>query len=76
MAGLQALPRGLYEAPLVNGAGAFLPDVALLIDVWWFKFYQNQTLVPLNDLIESRNVDVDDYQGALIEEGYRQGVYW
>ncbi len=52
------------------------PDVALLSDVWWFKFYLNQTLVPLNDLIESQNVEVDDYHAPLIEEGYRQGVYW
>lgn len=52
------------------------PDVALLSDVWWFKFYLNQTLAPLNDLLESQNVDVTDYHDPLIEEGLRQGVYW
>ncbi len=52
------------------------PDVALLSDVWWFKFYLNQTLAPLNDLLESQNVDVTDYHDPLIQEGLRQGVYW
>ena len=52
------------------------PDVALMSDVWWFKFYLNQVLVPLNDLLEAEGVDVTDYQDSLINEGLREGTYW
>ena len=49
------------------------PDVSLLSDVWWFKFYLNQTLAPLNDLIASNNVDTTDYVDSLYNEGVRDG---
>ena len=72
--------QGSYEETAQKVTAALqaqdAPDVALLSDVWWFKFYLNQTLMPLNDLIESQNVDVEDYHAPLIEEGNRQGVHW
>ncbi|CAN5619046.1 ABC transporter substrate-binding protein [soil metagenome] len=53
------------------------PDVTLLSDVWWFKFYLNQTLLPLDDLLTTAKVDLSDYQDSLINEGVRQGKhYW
>lgn len=53
------------------------PDVSLLSDVWWFKFYLANTLVPLDDLLTAQSVDLADYQDSLINEGVRQGKhYW
>lgn len=53
------------------------PDISLLSDVWWFKFYLNQMLLPLDDLLDVAGVDVSDYQDPLINEGIRQGqIYW
>ena len=52
------------------------PDVSLLSDVWWFKFYLNQTLVPLDDLLAAEGVDLSDYQDSLINEGFRNGIHW
>jgi len=53
------------------------PDVSLLSDVWWFKFYLNNMLAPLNDLIASNNVDTTDYVDSLYNEGVRDGQsYW
>jgi len=52
------------------------PDITLLSDVWWFKFYVNQTLVALDDLALSAEVDFTDYQDSLINEGLRQGQHW
>ncbi|MCB9152420.1 MAG: twin-arginine translocation signal domain-containing protein, partial [Caldilineaceae bacterium] len=34
------------------------PAISLLSDVWWFKFYLNQTLLPLDDLLTAESVDV------------------
>ena len=53
------------------------PDVSLLSDVWWFKFYLSQNLLPLDDLLSAQNIDLADYQDSLINEGVRQGKhYW
>ncbi len=53
------------------------PDISLLSDVWWFKFYLEQTLAPLNDLLEANQVDTADYVESLFNEGVRDGVnYW
>ena len=54
-----------------------VPDVSLLSDVWWFQFYLNGALAPLNDLMEAEGVDREDYVVSLIDEGYRQDEqYW
>jgi sn-glycerol 3-phosphate transport system substrate-binding protein len=72
--------QGSYEDTAQKVTAAFqartAPDISLLSDVWWFKFYLNQTLVPLDDLMAAEGVDVSDYQDPLINEGYRQGLHW
>ncbi|MGD9712210.1 MAG: ABC transporter substrate-binding protein [Thermomicrobiales bacterium] len=53
------------------------PDVSLLSDVWWFRFYLNSLLAPLNDLIAASELDTSDYVDSLINEGNRDGIqYW
>lgn len=52
------------------------PDISLLSDVWWFKFYLNNALLPLDDLMAAANVDTADYQDSLINEGVRQGKHF
>ncbi|MCX6044400.1 MAG: ABC transporter substrate-binding protein [Chloroflexi bacterium] len=53
------------------------PDISLLSDVWWFKFYLNKALLPLDDLLTTANADLSDYQDSLINEGVRQNKhYW
>lgn len=52
------------------------PDISLLSDVWWFKFYLNQVLVPVDDLAATENIDFTDYQDPLINEGLRMDKHW
>ncbi len=53
------------------------PDMALLSDVWWFKFYRAKTLMPLNDLAVTARIDAADFVPSLWNEGVRQGKqYW
>lgn len=72
--------QGSYEETAQKVTAALqaqtAPDVSLLSDVWWFKFYLNQTLVALDDLAAAANVDLSDYQDPLINEGLRQGQHW
>ncbi|MCX7622297.1 MAG: extracellular solute-binding protein [Thermomicrobium sp.] len=58
-------------------AAGTTPDIVLLSDVWWFKFYLNDVLLPLNDLFAAKGIDTSDYVDPLREEGTRQGtIYW
>jgi sn-glycerol 3-phosphate transport system substrate-binding protein len=57
-------------------AGGQAPDIALMSDVWWFKFYVANALAPLGDFITANNVDVTDFQDSLINEGFRDDTYW
>src|SRR5687767_6101569 len=73
--------QGSYEETAQKVTAALqaqtAPDVSLLSDVWWFKFYLNQTLIGLDDLMAAEGIEVADYQDSLINEGLRQGVhYW
>ena len=53
------------------------PDVSALSDVWWFKFYVNQVLAPLNDFIASQELDTSDYVDSLWNEGVRNDTqFW
>jgi sn-glycerol 3-phosphate transport system substrate-binding protein len=53
------------------------PDVSVLSDVWWFKFYLNKVLSPLDEYMQKYNVDKGDYVDSLINEGVRKNqLYW
>jgi sn-glycerol 3-phosphate transport system substrate-binding protein len=53
------------------------PDISVLSDVWWFKFYLNNVLLPLNDLIAANQLDATDYVDSLWNEGVKQDVqHW
>ena len=53
------------------------PDVSLLSDVWWFQFYLNGVLAPLDEFIAANEVDTADFVESLYNEGVRDGVsYW
>lgn len=47
--------QGSYEETAQRGncrtPGAHAPDISLMSDVWWFKFYLNQVILPLDDLM-------------------------
>ena len=73
--------QGAY-ADLANKLTAALqarqaPEVPLLSDVWWFKFFSQKMLVPLDDLMKQEKIDTKDFVEALYNEGVRDGKnYW
>jgi sn-glycerol 3-phosphate transport system substrate-binding protein len=53
------------------------PDISLLSDVWWFRYYLANAIAPLDDLAGAAGVDFSDYVDSLINEGNRDGAqYW
>jgi sn-glycerol 3-phosphate transport system substrate-binding protein len=73
--------QGTYEQTAQKLTAALaakqVPDVSALSDVWWFKFYLNQTILPLNDLISANQVDATDYVDSFWNEGIKQNQqFW
>ena len=73
--------QGSYEETAQKLTAALqaktIPDVALLSDVWWFKFYLAKAIAPLDELAKGAGVDFADYQPVLLNEGARDGQhYW
>ncbi|HEU4321699.1 MAG TPA: ABC transporter substrate-binding protein [Roseiflexaceae bacterium] len=73
--------QGTYEETAQKLTAALrartAPDLSLLSDVWWFRFYLAKALSPLDDLAAGAGVDFADYQPVLIDEGVREGAhYW
>ena len=52
--------------------GEAAPDISVLSDVWWFKFYLNKAIIPLDDLLKANNIDKGDYVDAFVNEGTRK----
>ncbi len=69
--------QGSYEATAQKLTAALqaktAPDVSILSDVWWFKFYLNKAIAPLDDFMKKYGVDRNDYVDPLINEGTRKG---
>jgi sn-glycerol 3-phosphate transport system substrate-binding protein len=49
------------------------PEVVLLSDVWWFKFYVNKALQPLDDLMKGESNNPSDYVDVFYKETVRAG---
>ncbi|MGI9147641.1 MAG: ABC transporter substrate-binding protein [Chloroflexota bacterium] len=49
------------------------PEIVLLSDVWWFKFYLNKALQPLDELMKAENINASDYVGVFYKETVRAG---
>src|SRR5919112_4041246 len=52
------------------------PDLTVLSEANWFRFYANQYLAPMDDFIASEEIDTSDYVESLLTEGQRQGKQW
>ncbi len=53
-----------------------VPDVVMLSDVWWFKYFLAKTITPLDDLIKEVKLETGDYQDTLINDYKYNGKQW
>lgn len=56
--------------------GGELPDVILLSDVWWFRYFMQGSITPLGPLIEAVEIDTADYRPSLISDYQYDGQQW
>ena len=73
--------QGSYEQTAQKLSAALAakqaPDVSLLSDVWWQKFWLGKLLAPADAFMKEANVAPTDYVDSFINEGTRKGnVYW
>ena len=53
-----------------------IPDVVMLSDVWWFKYFLAGTIEPLDALIKEVKVETADYQDTLLKDYQFNGKQW
>lgn len=58
------------------GGGSQLPDLVVLSDVWWFRYYMQRSIVPMDPLIAATGIDTADYRQQLIEDYRYDGKLW
>ena len=57
-------------------AGGQLPDVTIFSDVWWFRYYMLDNIIPLDGLIKAVGIDTGDYRDQLIADYQYENAQW
>ncbi|MDP5228054.1 MULTISPECIES: ABC transporter substrate-binding protein [Arthrobacter] len=54
-----------------QAAKSDLPALVVLSDVWWFRYYMNKSIIPLDGLLKQLDFQLDDFQKTLVDDyGY------
>ncbi|MFD2841763.1 ABC transporter substrate-binding protein [Populibacterium corticicola] len=53
-----------------------LPDLVISSDVWWFRYFLNGQIMPLDDVFEYLEADVDDFNETLYNDYLYDGQHW
>lgn len=57
-------------------ASGQLPDLMVLSDVWWFRYFLQGSITPLNDLLEAAEVQTSDYRKTFLDDYSYAGSTW
>ncbi|MFJ6025914.1 ABC transporter substrate-binding protein [Pseudarthrobacter sp. NPDC092424] len=59
-----------------QAAKSGLPALVVLSDVWWFRYYLNDSIIPLDSLISQLDVPLDDFRTSLVNDYKYDGKQW
>ncbi|MDK7764161.1 extracellular solute-binding protein, partial [Prevotella bivia] len=59
-----------------QAANSGLPAVVVLSDVWWFRYFMNGNIIPLDNLLKKLDFQLDDYRETLVEDYQYDGKQW
>ncbi|WP_138414217.1 ABC transporter substrate-binding protein [Sinomonas gamaensis] len=59
-----------------QAAKSGLPGVVVLSDVWWFRYYVNGNIIPLDSLAKQLGVQLSDYRDSLVKDYQYGGKQW
>lgn len=57
-------------------SGGQLPDVVVFSDVWWFRYYMLDSIIPLGNALKAAGVDTADYRAGLFNDYQYKGAQW
>jgi sn-glycerol 3-phosphate transport system substrate-binding protein len=57
-------------------AGGQLPDVTIFSDVWWFRYYMLDNIIPLDGLIKAVGIDLSDYRDQFVADYQYENAQW
>lgn len=53
-----------------------LPGVVVLSDVWWFRYFTNGSIIPVDGLIKELDIKVDDFRKSLVDDYKYDDKQW
>ena len=56
--------------------GGQLPDLVVLSDVWWFRYYMQRSIIPLDSAISAAGIELADYREGLVKDYQYAGAQW
>ncbi len=56
--------------------GGQLPHVVVFSDVWWFRYFINDSIIPLDSALKTLDVKTDDYVAGLYKDYQYSGKQW
>ncbi|WP_334173150.1 ABC transporter substrate-binding protein [Sinomonas sp.] len=59
-----------------QAAKSGLPAVVVLSDVWWFRYYINGNIIPMDSLAKQLGVQLSDYRDSLVKDYQYGGKQW
>lgn len=56
--------------------GGTVPDLVVFSDVWWFRYYMLDSIVPWDSLIDAVGIDTSDYIDQFVEDYRYKDAQW
>lgn len=57
-------------------AGGQLPDLVVLSDVWWFRYFMQDSIIPLGNVLKAAGLSLSDYRPGLVADYQYKGEQW
>ncbi len=57
-------------------AGGGVPDVIVLSDVWWFRYYLQNNIIPLNSAMSQAGINAADYVDTFFADYTYKNAQW
>ncbi|SDY08357.1 carbohydrate ABC transporter substrate-binding protein, CUT1 family (TC 3.A.1.1.-) [Modestobacter sp. DSM 44400] len=57
-------------------SGGQLPDLMVFSDVWWFRYFMQDSIVPLDPLMDAVGIETDDYRDSLLADYQYEDSQW
>lgn len=59
-----------------QAANSGLPAVVVLSDVWWFRYFVNGNIIPIDTLVDQLGIDLSDYRDSLVADYQYDDKQW